>query len=84
MKPVFLNSLDQAVADAPPRPRTIALAGFGVVGQALAARLAGDPRLRIGAILVRDPNRRRATEPPVPLTADRRSFLAARPTSWSR
>jgi homoserine dehydrogenase len=77
MKPVFLNSLDQAVADAPPpRPRNIALAGFGIVGQALAARLAGDPRFRIGAVLVRDPNRRRAIEPPVPLTADRRAFLA--------
>ena len=60
-----------------PRARTIALAGYGIVGQALAARLAGDPRFHIGAILVRDPQRQRAFAPPVPPGADRRAFLAA-------
>lgn len=54
----------------------IALAGYGVVGQALAARLAGDPRFEIAAILVRDPVRGRAVPPPVPLGADRARFAA--------
>jgi homoserine dehydrogenase len=77
MKPVFLNTLDLAVPVAPPRrPLVLALAGFGVVGQALAARLADEPDFRIAAILVRDASRPRAIVPPVPVTADRRAFLA--------
>ena len=77
MKPVFLDPIDLAAPLVQPRrPLAIALAGFGVVGQALAARLRGDPDFRIAAILVRDAGRPRATEPPVPLTADRRAFLA--------
>ena len=54
----------------------IALAGYGVVGQALAAKLAGDPDFALVAILVRDPDRARAFAPPAKLTADRRAFLA--------
>ena len=62
-------------AAAPP-PLRIALAGYGVVGQALAAKLAGDPDFELVAILVRDSDRARAFAPPAPLTTDRRAFLA--------
>ena len=58
-----------------PPPLRIALAGYGHVGQALAARLAGDPAFRIVSILVRDPERPRAYAPPAPLTADQDRFL---------
>lgn len=61
----------------PGAPLRIALAGYGTVGQALAARLAGDARFRIDAILVRDPSRARAVPAPCPLTADRAAFVAA-------
>lgn len=57
-------------------PLRIALAGYGVVGQALAARLAGEPGFRIVSILVRDLARQRAVAPPCPLTDDRDIFLA--------
>jgi homoserine dehydrogenase len=49
-------------------PLRIALAGYGVVGQALASRLKDDPRFQIGTILVRDPARTREVAPPAPLT----------------
>jgi homoserine dehydrogenase len=58
-----------------PRPLRIALAGFGVVGQALAENLKTRTGYEIVAILVRDPARPRAARPPVPLTADRKAFL---------
>ena len=58
------------------RPLRIALAGYGVVGQALAERLAAEPGFEIVAILVRDTARRRAAAPPCPLTDDRAAFLA--------
>jgi homoserine dehydrogenase len=58
----------------PPRLR-IALAGYGVVGQALAARLHGDPHFEIASILVRDVGRPRAVPPPAQLTASIGDFL---------
>ena len=63
-------------AEAPERTWRIALAGYGVVGQALARRLEREPGFEIVAILVRDPARARAVAPPRPLTADRAAFLA--------
>jgi homoserine dehydrogenase len=60
---------------APQRPLRVALAGYGHVGQALAARLAGDPAYKIVAVLVRDTARPRAFAPPVPLTASVDHFL---------
>jgi homoserine dehydrogenase len=60
---------------AAPRLR-IALAGYGIVGQALARRLAREPDFEVAAILVRDPERARGTAPPCPLTTDRAAFLA--------
>lgn len=57
-------------------PLRIALAGYGVVGQALAQRLAAEPGFRIVAILVRDLARPRAFAPPCPLTDDADAFLA--------
>ena len=56
------------------RALRIALAGYGVVGQALAAKLVGDPDFELVAILVRDSARSRAFAPPVALTSDRRSL----------
>lgn len=61
------------------RPTTIAIAGYGTVGQALAERLADDPAYEIVAILVRDPARARRVPPPCALTTDRRELLARRP-----
>ena len=58
------------------RPLRISIAGFGVVGQALAERLEREASFEIPAILVRDTGRARAVTPPVTLTADRDSFLA--------
>lgn len=58
------------------RPLRIALAGYGVVGQALRSRLAGDPDFEIVSILVRHPERDRAAPPPVPLTSDLRAFFS--------
>jgi len=77
MKLAFLDddTLSAAPVAAPPRPLRIALAGYGHVGQALAARLAGDPLYRIVAILVRDPARPRAFAPPVAPTASIDHFL---------
>lgn len=56
------------------RPLRVALAGYGVVGQAVARRLAADPRFKVDAILVRDLNRFRETPPPVRLTNDAARF----------
>ena len=83
MKPVFLERCDplpqSPLAREPeraPQRLRIALAGYGVVGQALAQRLTEHERLHIAAILVRDAQRPRAVAPPAPLTTDRRTFLA--------
>lgn len=51
-------------------PIRVALAGYGVVGQALAKRLSGDSRFQITSILVRDLSRNREVPPPVRLTND--------------
>lgn len=61
------------------RPVTIAIAGYGIVGQALVERLHGDPAFRIQAILVRDASRERRVAPPCPVTTDRRALLAGNP-----
>lgn len=58
-------------------PLKIALAGYGVVGQAVADALRGDSRFEIAAILVRDLTRPRAVVPPVSPTDDLGRFLAA-------
>jgi len=75
MKLAFLDHPAPTADSTPARPLRIALAGYGHVGQALAARLAGDPAYRIVAILVRDPARPRAFEPPVAPTASVDHFL---------
>jgi homoserine dehydrogenase len=56
----------------------VGLAGYGVVGQALVARLARDQRFEIGPILVRDTSKCRTVPPPQPPTDDTATFLAAR------
>ena len=60
----------------PARPLRISIAGFGVVGQALADRLRGEPAFETIAILVRNQARTRAVEPPVPVTTSIEEFLA--------
>lgn len=60
---------------AEPRLR-IAVAGYGVVGQALVERLQGEPAFEIAAILVRDGKRPRIVTPPVAPTESRAEFLA--------
>ena len=77
MKLAFKEKAEGPAPFAAARPRLrIALAGYGVVGQALAAKLVGDPDFELVAILVRDSARSRAFAPPVPVTADREAFLA--------
>jgi homoserine dehydrogenase len=56
-------------------PVRVAIAGYGVVGQALAERLRTEPGFEVVAILVRDVSRSRQVPPPVPLTSDLRAFL---------
>ncbi|HEY0325685.1 MAG TPA: hypothetical protein VGC46_06865 [Allosphingosinicella sp.] len=58
-------------------PLRIALAGYGVVGQALAERLRADPQFEISAILVRRPDLDREVAPPVRVTDDIDAFLAS-------
>ena len=53
----------------------ISLAGYGIVGQAVAERLRQERSFEIVAILVRDVDRERAVQAPCPLTADRKAFL---------
>lgn len=69
---------DEPACSAEPRqrPLRIALAGYGVVGQALAKTLRSHPAYEIAAILVRDSARPRAVAPPTPPTADLDTFLA--------
>jgi homoserine dehydrogenase len=77
MKLAFLDdeTIARPVAPALVRPLRIALAGYGHVGQALAARLAGDPAYRIVSILVRDTARPRAYAPPIAPTTSLDHFL---------
>jgi homoserine dehydrogenase len=56
-------------------PLRVAIAGYGVVGQALAERLQGEAGFEVVAILVRDVARSRQVPPPVPVTSDLRAFL---------
>jgi homoserine dehydrogenase len=65
-------------AEAPVAARVlrVSIAGYGVVGQALAERLRSEPGFRIVAILVRDTDRARVVPAPVALTSDRDRFLA--------
>jgi len=58
------------------RALRVVLAGYGIVGQALAAVLRTDARYKIAAILVRDPARPRVVAPPCPLTGNLDAFLA--------
>jgi homoserine dehydrogenase len=58
------------------RPLRVSIAGFGVVGQALAERLRSEAAFETVAILVRDTERPRFVAPPVPLTSDSTEFLA--------
>lgn len=60
-------------------PVRVALAGYGVVGQALAERLAASPAIELSAILVRDAERARRVTPQCPVTTDRRTLLASKP-----
>src|SRR6187399_164382 len=77
MKPAFIGKEEREAAFPAARPPLrIALAGYGVVGQALAAKLDGDPDFELVAILVRDAKRARTVEPEVAPIADRRAFLA--------
>ena len=66
------------VAEAPLAAKVlrVSIAGYGVVGQALAERLRNEPGFRIVAILVRDTDRARVVPAPVALTSDRDRFLA--------
>lgn len=57
------------------RPLRVAIAGYGVVGQSLAARLQVEPLFSIVGILVRDAARLRAVPPPAPVTDDQQAFL---------
>ena len=57
-------------------PLRVAIAGYGVVGQALVERLRSEPGFEIVSILVRDLSRYRQIPPPVALTSDLRTFLA--------
>jgi homoserine dehydrogenase len=66
-----------SVPDAPIR---VAIAGCGVVGGGLLARLLGDPRYQVTGVLVRDPKKPRDVAAPSDLfTADRDAFLAQKP-----
>lgn len=63
-----------ASAKPPPLRLRVALAGYGIVGQALARRLQDDPHFEISAILVRNLSRHRNVAPPVKLTNDPAAF----------
>ncbi|MFC7378795.1 homoserine dehydrogenase [Brevundimonas sp. GCM10030266] len=65
---------------APERPLRVALAGCGVVGGGVLARLLGDDRFEVVGVLVRDPNKPRdpAVSKPL-LLADPAALLAREP-----
>lgn len=60
----------------PASPLRVSIAGYGVVGQALAERLRSEAAFEAVAILVRDTERPRLVAPPVPLTCNSSEFLA--------
>ncbi|MBA3678159.1 MAG: homoserine dehydrogenase [Sphingosinicella sp.] len=57
-------------------PLRVAVAGYGVVGQALAERLDREPAFELAAILVRDKNRSRIVSPPIAPTDSLAEFLS--------
>jgi homoserine dehydrogenase len=57
-------------ADVAGPPVRVALAGYGVVGQAVARRLAQEPRFKVVSVLVRDENKPRDVPSPVPVTTN--------------
>ncbi|MBB5746757.1 homoserine dehydrogenase [Brevundimonas variabilis] len=66
-----------SVPDAPVR---VAIAGCGVVGGGLLARLLVDPRFQVVGVLVRDPRKARDVDAPVNLfTSDREALLNQKP-----
>ncbi|MES2903666.1 MAG: homoserine dehydrogenase, partial [Pseudomonadota bacterium] len=74
--PTIVGALDGAATQVVVRPPLrVAIAGYGVVGQALAERLSTEPGFEIVAILVRDITRHRQVTPPVAPTSDLRAFL---------
>lgn len=66
----------ESEADAPQRPLRVKLAGYGVVGQALAERLRSEAGFALVSILVRDAGRARRVDPPCPVSSDGAAFLA--------
>ena len=63
---------------APARPLRVALAGCGVVGGGVAARLLADPRFELVGVLVRDPDKARDAAPPRGLLLSDPGALLAR------
>src|SRR4029453_18300472 len=77
MKPAFKEEFEKPLPLAAARPPVrIALAGYGVGGQALPLKLDGDGDFELGWVLGPDANRARVFEPPVALTTDLCAFLA--------
>src|SRR3546814_8277540 len=75
-QPTLVGSLTSEPSPPLPTARLrIGLAGYGVVGQALAARLCYDPRFAIAAILVRHPLRERGVPPRAPPPHDLGGFV---------
>lgn len=78
-------ALEESLSGDPACPATsekivrVALAGYGVVGQALAERIALAKGFALAPILVRDTNKVRAVMPPGELVSDRRALLADKP-----
>lgn len=60
-------------------PLRVALAGYGVVGQAVARRLAQEARFTIVSVLVRDAAKPRNFPSPAAITDDPAAFLASGP-----
>lgn len=77
--PTKVGPLSSAARTAgPTSPLRVSLAGYGVVGQALAERLRSEAGFEIAAILVRDVERPRAVSPPVSLTCNIDAFLSCK------
>lgn len=66
-------------AGAPEKPIRVALAGYGVVGRAVAQRLQSEPRFEIVSVLVREPHKSRKHACLLPLTPERDDFLQSEP-----
>ena len=70
--------LDQG-GDGAGKAMRIGIAGYGIVGQALARAIADDRRFQTVAILARDPERQRDYPAPVAISTDSDAFAAAHP-----